>query len=215
MKGLGFVLLLFLSVNNVFSQGLEPIRRGAIGVETGMFFNRSQVDGVEINKMSPTVGTTLDFDFNAINIGLGMHFLKSSEGDKFFENLRTPDFGLKLAYGITVEKSSIYLGARFGIRTGIYEFSQLPKQHANPEIKVSDANQSSYYTGPSLSYRKRIPLRRRDQGYLVVTTEVNYLFGLGTYRTEQSSFEERVDENDKLFQQAMNVKLVLGWGKDM
>lgn len=216
MRKLVVFLVLFLTVQSLSAQGFQPIRRGSLGIATGIFNNRSEVEGVEIRKITPFVGTQLDFDFNKVNIGLGMNFLLANEGDNFFQKLKSPDFGVKLAFSpVHFYSSSLHFGARFGLRTGIYESSQLPKPSPNPDVQNKGENQSSYYTGPMMSYRYRLPIRKMKQGYLTITTELSYLYGLGTFHSGTENFESRVDDDKKLFQQGLNLTLIIGWGSDI
>lgn len=206
MKYLFFISLFFIVP---LGSGQEQMKRkGCFALESSVLVNQN-------NKKSllNTVGVGLTLDFDRIRIGGLMNFVLVEKPDKLFRGAFAPAFEYALGYRF-LQRSDVdlHFGCRGGIRTAVFNFDNYTNKgdvYTVPEL------QSTSYIGPSISITRYYYPRFITSGFLQLNLELNYMFALKVYNSDDRVFDYKIDKDQAIFGDALHLKLQIGWGKDI
>lgn len=210
MKHLAALLLSYclITCNLTFCQiGLE--KKGCLGMEVSTLLNQNNDESLYHN-----LGIGLNFDFNRFRFGGLMNFVLVERYKEIFTGGFAPAFEYQLAFRLlkTGEESALHIGIRGGMRTGIFNYENYD---GSAEIMVVPNLESTTYVGPAISLTKYIHPKMMETGYLTLNFELNYMFAINAYNSNERVFSYKIDKNEAMLGDAVHLKLMIGWGKDI
>lgn len=210
MKHLASLLLcccILYSNLSISQNDLE--KKGCLGLEVSTLLNQNNEESLYHN-----LGVGLNFEFNKLRFGGTMNFVLVERYQEIFTGGFAPAFEYQVAYRLldTGPESTLHFGVRGGIRTGIFNYENYD---GTSEIMVVPNLESTTYIGPAISLTKYIRPKVMQNGYLSLNFELNYMFAINAYNSNERVFSYKIDKNQAMLGDALHLKLMIGWGKDI
>lgn len=187
-------------------QGLE--RKGCLAFEASTLMNQNNKKAFYHN-----AGVSLSLDFGKVRLGGGMNFVMVDKQDQIFKGAFAPAFEYFLGYRLlNWSDNDIHFGLRGGMRTGVFNYDAYDN---SGDIYTVPDLQTTSYLGPKLTYTHYFHPKIFPYSFLQVNFEINYMFALNAYSSDDRVFGTKIDKKQAMLGDAMHVKLQIGWGKDI
>ncbi|SFT68477.1 hypothetical protein SAMN05216474_1792 [Lishizhenia tianjinensis] len=205
MKSLALLLTFSLLALVGNTQGVME-RKGCFGLESSVYINQNNKKSLCSN-----IGVSLTLDFKKLRVGGLMNFVMVKKPDKVLRGAFAPAFEYTLGYRLVqFSENDLHFGLRGGIRTGVFKFEEY---NNTGDIYTVPELQSTSYLGPALSLTRYYHPSFIRGAYLQFNFEVNYMFALNAYNSDDRVFDYKIDKKQALLGNALHLKLQIGWGK--
>ncbi|MDX1445895.1 hypothetical protein [Lishizhenia sp.] len=202
------LLWLFTLLTSVSSGQALLEQKGCFALESSVFINQNNKKA-----LGNSLGVSLTLDFDRVRVGGLMNFVMVKKPDQILRGAFAPAFEYALGYRVFQwSDNDLHFGMRGGIRTGVFNFENYNNTgyiYTVPEL------QSTSYLGPALSITRYYHPRFIRSGFLQFNFEVNYMFALNAYNSDERVFDYKINKKQALLGNALHIKLQIGWGKDI